>query len=239
MNDLELLLLAAMDDVEQEPAFTAALLESDVIVLGAVELDQMAIATWGDEDGDVIPFFTSDEMVQASADQMPGLESEALTLPCRELWQFTAGTRLVLNPHGPVARVYGAVEVAALLAGIDPRSGVEVSYDDLDLEVSVPHPEPVALVSALRDLFSGRHWVEAAHLGWVRRGEGDEGYLLFVLAGDPDGALAGLQDLDFDTLLGGHALDVTAIPSGVTDHLLADVPPFYVRPILRDVLPGS
>ena len=140
MNDLELLLLAAADDGEQEPAFTAALLESEVLVLGESELDQIAIATWGDEDGDIVPFFTSEDMINASADQMPGLGTTAFALPCRELWQFTAGSRLVLNPHGPVARVYAPVEVAALLAGVDPRAGTEVSYEDLDLEVSVPGP---------------------------------------------------------------------------------------------------
>lgn len=239
LNDLEQLLLAAADDGEQEPAFTAALLESEVLVLGEVELDQMAVATWGDDDGDIVPFFTSEEMVHASAAQMPGIGGELFALPCRELWQLTAGTRLVLNPHGPVARLYTAVEVGALLAGIDPRSGTEVSYDDLDLEVSIPSPTPTPLIDALRGLFAGRPSVEAAHLGWVRRGEGDEGYLLFVLAGDPEGALAGIQDLDLDTLLGGHPLDVTAIPSGITDHLLQDVPPFYVRAVVRDVLPGQ
>lgn len=238
MNDLELLLLAAADDGEQEPAFTAALLESEVIVLGEIELDQIAIATWGDEDGDIVPFFTSEDMVQASADQMPGLGSEAFTLQCRELWQFTAGSRLVLNPHGPVARLYSPVEVAALLAGVDPRSGTQVSYDDVDLEVSVPDPEPTALMTALRGLFADRPMVEAAHLGWVRRSDGAENYLMFVLCGDPDGALSGLQDLDLETLLEGRALDVTAIPSGISDHLLQDVPPFYVRPVVKDVLPG-
>ena len=67
MNDLEQLLIAAADDRDQEPAFTAALLEAEVLVLGEVELDQMAVGTWADDEGDIVPFFTSDEMVIASA----------------------------------------------------------------------------------------------------------------------------------------------------------------------------
>lgn len=229
MNDLEQLLMSAADDRDQEPAFTAALLEAEVLVLGEVELDQMAVGTWADDEGDIVPFFTSDEMVIASAQQMPGLEPAVFSLPCRDLWQFTAGSRLVLNPHGPVARLYGPAEVASLLAGMGIDAPTPVSYDDLGLEVSVPTPEPVALKQALHDLLAPRDDVTGAHLGWVKRSDGTEGYLLFVLTHDVQGAFAGIEDLDLEALLGGHPMDVTAVPPDATDHLLADVPPLLVR----------
>lgn len=229
MNDLEQLLMNVAADADQEPAFTAALLASEVVVLGEVEGEQLAIGSWSDEDGDVIPFFTSDEMVRASAQQMPGLEPAVFSLPCRDLWQFSAGSRLVLNPHGPVARIYQPPEIAGLLAGLGPGDGLPVDYDDLGLEVSVPSPEPVALHQALRELLTPRENVHGAHLGWVRRSDGTEGYLLFVLTDDVQSAFAGVEDLDLASLLGGHDLDVTAIPPGTDDHLLAEVPPLLAR----------
>lgn len=229
MNDLEQLLMNVAADAEQEPAFTAALLASEVVVLGEVEGEALAIGSWSDEDGDVIPFFTSDEMVRASAQQMPGLEPAVFSLPCRDLWQFSAGSRLVLNPHGPVARIYQPPEIAGLLAGLGPGDGGPVDYDDLGLEVSVPSPEPVALHQALRELLTPRESVHGAHLGWVRRSDGTEGYLLFVLTDDVQSAFAGIEDLDLASLLGGHDLDVTAIPPETDDHLLAEVPPLLAR----------
>ena len=228
MTDLEQLLLTAAQDAAAEPAFTAALLDAEVWVLGEVEGDQIALSTWEDADGPLVPFLTSEDMVQASLATDPQMPSDVLVLPCRELWQMVSPTRLVLNPNGPVARVYLAAEVAALLAGIDPRTGTEVSYDGLDLEVSEVGADAAGLTAELVRFFGTRPDIRAAHLAWVSASDGHAGYLLFVVTSEPERALVGLQDLDLQHLLAGETFDVTAIAVGVDDHLLAGIEPIHV-----------
>ncbi|MCW2621451.1 MAG: hypothetical protein JWL64_1053 [Frankiales bacterium] len=195
-------------------------------MLGTLEGERLGLATWVDDRGAVIPFFSSTDAVSRSLDADERIDPATVEVGARELFTMVRGSRLLLDPHGPVPRMFEAAEVEALLAGIDTRAGYAVDYEGQELVIEALSPEP-ELEAALVGYIAGRTGVSAAHLAWARRGQEPPGYLLFLIAADPEEALRGFGEVPLGGLLRGATLDVTVIPPGVEDHLLTAVPPFY------------
>jgi type III secretion system (T3SS) SseB-like protein len=236
---LERLLAAAADDPVRRPAFAAALLDSQVYVLGHLQgqvvegvaqrgASAMLLAL-ADQDGAITPFFTSERMVQATLAAQPDTDPRFLRIGCRDLFEMTQGSRLVLNPHGPHGKVFVPDEVAVLLAGGQPGVVSETLPAGRQVMVGAPTHVPDGLTPVLARFFSQRPSVDAAYLGWIAHPDGLTGYFMVVVASDRHAALDGLGTLQITELTGGHALDVVVVPAGADNPLASSVEPFYVR----------
>lgn len=236
---LERLLAAAAQDPAQRPAFAAALLDSQVYVLGLVEGDvvggvaqtgtSVRLLTVSDREGPITPFFTSERMVQATLAALPGTDPRYVRLGCRTLFEMTRGSRLVLNPHGPHGKVFLPDEVAALLSGGQVGVTTETLATSRQVTVGAPTHVPPDLPAVLARFFAQRPVVEAAYLGWIAHPDGHSGYLVVVVAPDRQQAMDGFGTLQVGELTGGHTLDVLVQPPGADNPLARTVAPFYVR----------
>ena len=242
---LERLLLAAASDPAERPAFTRALLDSDVYVLGYVEGDvsttgvagagsSMRILAIGDEVGPITPFFTSEAAVQQLVAARPGTDPRFVRFGCRALFDMTSGSRLVLNPGSPYGKIFEPNEVDALITGREPGLQREVLAAARQVLVGQAAHVPAELPAVLSRFLVQRP-VEAAHLGWIGHPDGHTGFLLVVLADDGEAAMQGFGSVAIGEVTNGETLDVMVAPTGSTTHLLADVPAFYQRQPQRDV----
>lgn len=238
--ELERLLLTAAGDPAERPAFTRALLDSDVYVLGHVEGEvatsgvvgagtSMRIAAVSDDVGRITPFFTSEDALQRLIETRPGTDPRFVRLSCRALFEITSGTRLVLNPGSPYGKVFVPDEVDALVAGREPGMQREVLQAERQVFVGQAAHVPAELLDVLSRFLVQRPAVEAAHLGWMAHPDGHTGFLLVVLADDHQAAMDGFGSVAIGEVTNGETLDVMVAPAGSTTHLLADVPPFYRR----------
>jgi hypothetical protein len=220
-------------------AFLRDLLRTRVYVLGSVEGEmeggrarsgsRLRVFELEDGAGRLVPAFTSEDMVQATLAAHPDAEPHYLVIPFKGLVEVTRAPRYVLDPQGPHPLVLSGADVQAALAG-GPRSRrTEVVEDERRVRIGQARYLPPGLLRALCRLFSACPVVEAAHLGWISDHDGQEGFLMVVVAADGDKALAGLEALDLPALTGGPTLDVVVVPPDQPDHLLSRFPPFYRR----------
>jgi hypothetical protein len=236
---LEALLVAAATDPAQRPAFTAALLEADVCVLGTVEGEvtdgvaaagaSMRIVGLADDEGDITPFFTSEQAVQVFLASQPETDPSFVRLRCRALFEMTRGARLVLNPASAYGKVFVPEEIAALLAGEEPGLTTQVLEEDQQVLIGAPAHVPPELPAVLTRFFAQRPVVEAAHLGWIARAQGEPGYLLVVVAADADQAMAGFGSVAIGDVTDGRSIDVMVVAPGADNPLAGTVPAFYTR----------
>lgn len=243
--ELERMLAAAAADPAERPAFSSRLLEAQVYVLGHLDeppTDGLApagssaqIATWADDEGPIVPFFTSLAALERSLAAVPVAGPRYLRLGAKDLFELTRGQRLVLNPHGPTAKVYSTSEIEAFLAGAEPGVSTHTVTEPERVLVGGAADIPDGLLPMLARFLVQRPAVQAAHLGWIRHGDGHEGYLMVVVAPDRDAALHGFGTVQVGELTGGRSLDVIVVPPEEPDHYLASVPPFYVRPPQPDL----
>lgn len=237
---LERLLAAAAQDPAQRPVFSAALLDSQVYVLGYLDgpvVDGVAqtgtsarLLAMTDQEGSITPFFTSERMLQATLASSPGTDPRFLRVPCRALFEMTQGSRLVLNPHGPHGKVFVPDEIAALLSGGQPGVTTETLSAGRQVTVGAAAHVPPELPAVLTRFFAQRPVVEAAHLGWIAHPDGHTGYLMVVTAPDREQAMDGFGTLQVSELTGGTTLDVIVVPPGGNNYLADVVAPFYTRP---------
>lgn len=237
--ELERLLAAAASDPAERPAFTQALLESEVYVLGTMDPPPVKgvanvnstarLVALADADGQVTPFFTSERMLEATLLAHPGTDRHFLRLACRSLLQMTRGSRLVLNPNGPHCKVFLPDEVEALLRGNEPGMERRVLEQQAQVLVGAPAHVPPDLPATLSRFFAQRPVVHAARLGWIAHGDGHAGYLMVVTASDRESAMAGFGSLQIGESTEGHTLDVLVVPPTDEGHLLSAIEPFYVR----------
>ncbi|QXC59901.1 enhanced serine sensitivity protein SseB C-terminal domain-containing protein [Aquihabitans sp. G128] len=237
MNELERRLVAAARDPAERPAFSQLLLASDVFVLGTMDqppVDGVAQAgamanllSFTDADGSFTAFFSSEATVELTVAARPGTDPRFLRLPCRALFELTKGARLVLNPDAPYGKVFLPSEVAALGRGAEPGLDRQVLQAERQVLVGVPVHTPPALPEVLARFLVQRPTVEAAHLGWIAHPDGHTGFLMVLLAGDRDAAMAGFGSLQIGELTEGETLDVMVVAPGTRDHLLANIPSFY------------
>jgi hypothetical protein len=237
-RNLEQLLAAAATDPAQRPVFTTTLLDSDVYVLGTVDGEvvdgvaqagaSMRIVGATDSEGELTPFFTSEEALQAYLAANPGTDPELVRLGCRALLQMTQGARLVLNPASPYGKLFVPEEVAALLAGEEPGVRTVVLQEDRQVLIGAPANIPPDLPAVLSRFFAQRP-VEAAHLGWIVHGDGQAGYLLVVVAPDAQQAMEGFGSVASGDVTGGASVVVMVVARGADNPLAGTVPPFYTR----------
>jgi hypothetical protein len=236
---LEALLVAAATDPAQRPAFTTALLGSDVCVLGTVEGEvaggvaaagtSMRIVGLVDGEGEVTPFFTSEQATQAFLASQPDTDPQFVRLGCRALFEMTRGARLVLNPSSSYGKVFVPEEIAALLAGEEPGLTRQVLQEDRQVLIGAPAHVPPELPKVLERFFAQRPVVEAAHLGWIAHATAEPGYLLVVVASDADQAMAGFGSVAIGDVTEGSSVDVMVVAPGADNPLAGIVPPFYTR----------
>jgi SseB protein N-terminal domain/SseB protein C-terminal domain len=231
-EDVEVLLEAAASDSARIPEFLTALLEAQVLVAGVLDSDSGLVAAAGSTAGlapleradgaSVQPFFTSEARLHETLQAVPGYESRYLVLRCRELWEMTRGSTLILNPHSAYGKEFLPGEIAQLLDGtatMTPR----VVAAATNVLVGRPAHTPSGMEKALRDLFSAHGTVESAFLGWkVVADSGDQSYLLVVIGSSDE---LGRALVYFSQV---HPVDVTFNRPG-DKHLLTEIEPFYVR----------
>lgn len=237
--ELERLLAAAAQDPAERPAFTRALLDSDVYVLGTLAqpaVDGVAqpgtsigIVSISDGEGPIMPVFTSEASLQATLAALPGTDPRFVRLKCRALFEMTGGSRLVLNPHGRYAKVFLPDEIEALITGREPGLTTEQLEAERRVLVGSPANIPPGLLEVLARFLVQRPVVERAHFGWIVHPDGQAGYLMVVVAEDKDAAMAGFGSVQIGQLTGEETLDVMVVAPGTPEHVLSSVPPFYRR----------
>ena len=227
--DLDELFAAAIIDPSSRPQFIAALLEADVVISGEDLGDEtISVKRLVDEDGPVIPFFTSDDMLEMTARSIPDFTARPIRLPCRALWASSPGARFVLNPrsHG---RVFRPDEVAALLAGVEPGRVVETVEEPRQVLIGRPSPTPERLIAVLATFFCNRPAVAEARLGWMTDLDGSAGYLMTIASSDREAALNGFGSLGIDEFTGGSPLTAIIEPDDGPASALSSIEPFYRR----------
>lgn len=229
-RDLDELFAAAIIDPSSRPQFIAALLEADVVISGEdLDDETISVKRLVDADGPVIPFFTSDDMLEVTARSMPDFAARPIRLPCRALWASTPGARFVLNPSGGHGRVFRPDEVAALLAGIEPGRVVETVEAPRQVLIGRPSPTPERLIAVLATFFCDRPAVAEARLGWMTDLDGSAGYLMTVASSDREAVLAGFGSLGIDEFTGGSPFTAIIEPDDEPAAALSSIEPFYRR----------
>jgi hypothetical protein len=239
MSDLETRLVAAATDPTRAPDFITALLDAQVVVAGEIHSEAVdgevgvisaTLPPLVRPDGtSVQPFFTSFARLQETLQAVPGYETRYITMRCRDMWEMTRGSTLVLNPHSAYGKEFRPGEIAQLLAGAAAMT-TRIVTEPTRVLVGRPAQTPNGMEQALRDLFSRHAGVESAHLGWkVAPDSGDQSYLL-IIVGLPTirtemGDELGRALLSFSQ---AHPIDVMFTDPGA-DHLLSAVEAFYVR----------
>ena len=240
---MERLLDKAAVDPATRPEFIQALLNSEVYALGTVwppPVDNIVqagsslrVVEWSDDEGSLVPFFTSEAMLRANLRAHPGTDPRFVRLPCRAFLETTKGSRVVLNPHGRHAKVFVPDEVERLLTGSEPGLTRRVLQAPERVRVGVPAHVPVQLPTTLSRYFALRPVVHAAHLGWIAYPDGHRGYLIVVVADDREAAMSGFGSVQIGQFTDGNTFDVMVVPPNGERHLLSQIPPFYVRPPRR------
>ncbi len=159
----EVLLEAAASDSARTPEFLTALLEAQVLVRGVLDSGSGPIAAAGSTaalaplthaDGtSVQPFFTSEARLHETLQAVPDYESLYLALRCRDLWELTCGSTLILNPHSAYGKEFLPGEIAQLLAGTATMTPHVVAAAT-NVLVGRPAHTPSGMEKALGDLFT-------------------------------------------------------------------------------------
>src|SRR3954447_8198396 len=231
------MLEAAAGDAAARPAFTAALLDSEIYVLGTFDgtiVEGVAQAggsmrplTVTDDDGELTPFFSSEAALQRFVASSPDTDPQHVQLSCRSLFSMARASRLVLNPSSPYGKAFVPEEIEALLTGQEPGLTTEVVDADRNVLVGAPAHLPPELPAVLSRFFAQRPVVEAAHLGWIAHPDGHSGYLLVVVASDAEQAMAGFGSVAIGDVTGGATLESMVVPPGSDSPFLATAPRFY------------
>lgn len=168
-NELEHLLKAAAIEPGRRPEFYRCLLEADVwILLGGTAFGstipagaQIDLVQWRRGDGAwIIPFFSSIAMTRQGAP----LGTNAACMTGRELFLYTCGTPLVLNPNCEFGREFSPHEVEALLEHGSPvPPDCEILQESRGVALE-PLDELPTMVESLRVLYATRPSVQAAYI---------------------------------------------------------------------------
>jgi hypothetical protein len=211
-------------------------LGSDVLVLGVVEGDvadgvaaagtSLRLVTTADDDGPLIPFFTSEAALQRYLAAQAGVDRRFVRLGCRPFFEMTKGARLGLNLGSDVGKIFVAAEVEALLDGREPGVTTEVLEAERQVLVGAAAQVPPDLTKVLTSFLEARP-VEAAHLGWIVHPDGHAGYLLLVVAADREAAMAGFGALSIGEVTDGQTIDVIVVAPGEDSPFLRSVPRFF------------
>jgi hypothetical protein len=231
---LEDKLAAAAADATQIPAFLSALLDATIIVPGfAIENGggqtvNLAALT-DDSAARTQPFYTSEERLQETIAQAPAFERRFLAMRCRDLWEMTMGTELVLNPHSAWGKQFLPGEIRQLLDGVAPITTQVVDHPTV-VQVGKPAHVPSGMEDDLALTFSTHPDVDRAYLGWkVTPETGDQSYLL-VVVGRGDMRSSVNKDLGQALTFYARSHPVDVMYFGPKEgHPLTGIDPFYVK----------
>ena len=237
-NEVERLLAAAVYDAAARPLFTAALLDSDVYVLGTLEGvvtdgvlsagGTIRLPTAVHNAEVVIPFFSSPTTMQRLLAARPDTARQYIQMRCRTLFGLTRGSNLFINLESAASKLFVPHEIASLERGEEPGIHRPVLDTDVPVLLAAPSHIPPHLLDVLGRFFAQRPTVEAVHLGWIVRGGEAGAYLLAIVAADAEQATIGFGSLQIGDFTGGETLDLIVYSPG-RPHLLSNIAPFYVR----------
>jgi hypothetical protein len=189
----------------------------------------MRIVSIADDDGQLTPFFTSEQSLQEYLDARPGADPRFVRLNCRALFEMTKGSRLILNPFSAYGKMLLPDEIAALVAGQEPGVTTEVLPAERQVMVGAAAHVPPQLPAVLSRFLTQRSVVDEAYLGWIAHPDGHTGFLMVVVATDGDQAMSGFGSLNIGEVTEGASLDVMVVAPGADNMLLGIVAPFYSR----------
>ena len=218
------------DDAARE-AFTGALLEAQVVVLGEARAGGgFQPLVLGGPAGPVVAFFSSPEAAEVARGQSPeGVSLTAQVVTCRDFWSAALrnNAACVLNPWSPYVREFTTTEMSDLLAGVTPGTQQPAVAAPTQVEVGEPTTVPAGLLDALGAHARALGAVDTATLAWIRYPDGLQGYLLDISTDLPrEQVVAGLELIA--PLLGSATMDVSVTTPDVPG-LATSVPAFYAR----------
>ena len=239
-RELERLLAAAAVDPAERPAFSSALLASEVYVLGTVDGDivdgvvpagaKLNLRGGNDASGPYTAFYTSEDTLSLTLSRHPEADRRFVRLNLRTFLEVAQGSRLLLNPDSPYGKEFLPDEIAALIEGREPGLTTEVVKEQTAVQIGAAAHVPPELPAVLARFLIQRPVVEAAHLGWIAHGDGHQGYLLVVVSKDRDQAMAGFGAINIAEVTNGATLDVVVVAPNSKDGFVTGVPRFFQRP---------
>jgi hypothetical protein len=193
-DDLKTLMAAADEDPNKVGEALHGLLEAKVYVY--VRLDSSAeeaglFQFHHPRDGQLmVPFFTDE---RRAADNAPG-QFKVLAYPCRQFFEQTLGSVLLLDPKGRDFVLYPN-EVAALLAGVYTSGPLPVPSGDFGsvAVADVPAALPLDLAKALRALYESLPAVHACHVSMLHQEGGLTPSVLLIICNAEPGAHADVK----------------------------------------------
>lgn len=250
-RQLEFLLERATHEPAYRPEFYQRLMDAHVLVISGDEKpggqdemhlkegDTVNLVQWPREDGtNVLPFFTSVEMLQKAIDR----EVSYLSLPARALFQMTEGTMLVINPFSDFGKEFTPEEISTLLAGGIPGGHAEEKTIQKDTQVLLGQPKnyPGRLVESLTTLFAQEQALQKAYLAQMfNPSEGQvKPHLIIGLQAESKAAFGELLKkvgaVATDCLPDGDVVDFIFIEpdapadeTGVAGYMIRETKPFY------------
>ncbi|PLR36785.1 endopeptidase IV [Chimaeribacter californicus] len=259
-SELEQLLMQAVSEPAQRPAFYRALMDATVLVLtdnqapeGEVVLDAgspLSLQVWEKQDGtNVLPFFSSLAALQRAVER----EQPFMALPVRVLFEMTEGAELFLNPKNEYGKEFTPQEVSQLLQeGTAGKPLERVLEAGTEFLIGQPEHYPAAMVDALTTLFSQRKPVRRAFLALIHDKTSDERPNLLVGL-EIDGAseqeieqlIQEAGSVASEALADDEPVDFCLVNEkerGISHYLIQHTQAFYQRrwgSWLRNIIPSS
>jgi len=241
VNELELLLMRAVNDQAERPAFYSKLLESDVFIIGYTDAEpeggvfregeKLSVMHWQKQDGtSFIPFFSSLETLRAALDS----EQPYVVLPARTLFKKVKGVSLILNPASNFGKEFFPNEIEALLeTGLNHAPQHRVVEESTEVLLGQPAEYPTAMVDALTRLLAKHSEVKAAYLCLKHDPSQPSPSLVVGLDGeDVERAMQEAGLVAAETAPPGMPVDFTRVTpddAGLGAYFRASVDPFYER----------
>ncbi|MBB4637809.1 enhanced serine sensitivity protein SseB C-terminal domain-containing protein [Longimicrobium terrae] len=225
---LDQALARAIADPEHWAEFYQTFVESAVYVLGepTPETSGFSLIHLEDEEGDVVPVFSSPAKAEAIATE----ELQCVPVPALALLSQLRGGRVVLNPGAPAYKLFTAMEIEALLEGVDESAG--------GILVEEPDALPADLTDPLARLFATHPDVSAAYLVQVTPPGAESRLVIGIDAVNDADRVREEASVLVDTLRAGREVDVMVMEEDpLSVHLRAEVEPFFGDSLASDIDP--
>jgi len=240
--DFEALLKKAVTDPAYRAEFYRRLLTEEIRVItkqnrgngGLVKLQEdTTVQIFTFENGS-IPVFTSTERIFDKG----VIKHQVFFLACagEDLFNFTKGTTLILNPYSDYGKELLPEEITKILNG----SILESNKKELKIKKSTnvligqPAKYPTEIVKSLSNFFSNRKDVLKAYVAWIHDPSSDDPPH-YIFAIDTSGDWRNISDeagfIANQILDKNEFVDFIQITNrgGINDYFLNDAQPFYIK----------
>ena len=173
--DLEVALENAAKDEFARVAFYKALMNGKLLFLtdkdylgdGEMTLQKDTIVKIQSFDNGSIPVFTSTERIFDKG--VIAKQVHYMKCSTHDLFEFTKGATLILNPFSDYGKEFVPDEIQGLLDGTIFNGMTQKLKIEMDTTVQMGQPSvyPTEVVNALQELFRSEPSVNAGYLGWV------------------------------------------------------------------------